>query len=252
MLVAGEDHRYAMSGAGLGSWLPGLLGQLDGKRTLEGLLAALPSERREVASAAIERLYGERVLVEGTASDAHQPMGFRIEVEGQNPLAEALRAAAGEETSAEEGDLLPVLCQDKLDFNEASRFNARCAEGEAPWLWVTCGPLSRGYVSPVFLPDAGPCLDCLVRHFQRMSPAPEVYERLSEHAARGGEIAPAVFPSAGLEVLAQLARWKVAQLREAVPAAAFYRLHVLEADSFEVSTHRVFADPECPHGRETT
>ena len=246
--MAGEDHRYALSGPGLATWLPGLLGQLDGKRSLEEVLAAIPGERRELASAAIERLYGERVLVEGTPRDAHQPASFRVAVEGQNPLAEALRAV----TDEGEGDLLAVLCQDRLDLDEASRFNARCAEGQAPWLWVTCGPLSRGYVSPVFLPDAGPCLDCLLRHFQRLSPAPEVYERLSEHAARGGEIAPALFPSAGLEILAQLARWKAAQLREAVPAAALYRLHVLEVDSFEVSTHRVFADPECLHGREAT
>jgi bacteriocin biosynthesis cyclodehydratase domain-containing protein len=244
LLVAGEDHRYALKGPGLGSWLPGLLDQMNGRRSVDELTASLSGEQRKTATAAIERLYGERVLVDGTAAEAHAPDGYRLAVEGQNPLAEALRAAASEQA----GEALPVLCQDTLDFAEASRFNARCAQSAGPWLWVTSGPLSRGYVSPVFLPDAGPCLDCLVRHFQRLSPAPEVYGQLREHVARGGAIAPATFPAPGLAVLAQLACWKAARLREEVPPAALYRLHVLEADSLEVAAHRVFADPECSHG----
>lgn len=245
LLVAGEDHRYAMKGAGLGAWLPALLGQMNGRRSVDELLESVSSERRETAAAAISRLYGERVLIDGSAADAHLPEGYQLAVEGENPLADALRAAVSED---EAGVALQVLCQDSLDFTEASRFNARCAQAGGPWLWITCGPLSRGYVSPVFLPDAGPCLDCLVRHFQRLSPAPEVYGQLRDHVANGGEIASATFPRAGLQVLAQLARWKVARLREELPPTALYRLHVLEADSLEVESHRVFADPECSHG----
>ena len=54
------------------------------------------------------------------------------------------------------------------------------------------------------------------------------------------------FPAEGVEILRQLVRWKVSLLAEAEPPAALYRLHVLDVHVMEVSTHRIFADPECP------
>ena len=51
--------------------------------------------------------------------------------------------------------------------------------GDAPWLWVSTGAMSRGYVSPVFLPDAGPCLGCLLRHGRLLSPAREIHGRVT-------------------------------------------------------------------------
>ena len=35
-----------------------------------------------------------------------------------------------------------------------------------------------------FLPDAGPCLACLLTHFEKLSPAPELYADLRDHALR--------------------------------------------------------------------
>ena len=48
-----------------------------------------------------------------------------------------------------------------------------------------------------------------------------------------------------LGVLEQLVLWKAEQRARPDPPPALYRLHVVEADSLEVSAHRVFADPEC-------
>ena len=148
--------------------------------------------------------------------------------------------------SPEQVPTLSVLCQDTLDPNAALEFNRRCLrEAAGPWMWATTGPASRGFVSPVFLPNAGPCLECLVRHFQRLSPVPQLYEALARHGQQDGAFAAVPFPAEGLTILEQIVRWKLAQL-SGTPHPALFQLHVVELDSMEVSTHRVFLDPTCP------
>jgi len=243
-LVAGEDFRYTLEGPGLDKWLPVWLPTLDGRRTLEEALAAVPPELWPAARQLVARLYGERVLIDGPAGAAHRPRRSRVVVEGGGPLRDGLAAGPGNADSA--ADAVHVLCQDRLDYDEAVRFHRRMLEGGSPWFWVTCGPLSRGYVSPAFLPDAGPCLECLLAGFRRLSPAPELYTELAEHVAQGRPLAPAPFPGPAVAVLLDLLRWKVELLAESAPPAALYRLHVLEVATLEVTAHRVFADPECP------
>lgn len=238
-LVAGEDFRYTLTAPGLDCWLPTFLASLDGRLTVREALAVIAPDRRPGAVRIVERLYGERILVDGSAADAHAPSGYRIASEGTGALMEGL---------ATSGSVLPaitILCQDRLDYAEALQFNRRCLSGGGPWMWATVGPLARGYVSPVFMPESGPCLGCLLGHFRRRSPAPEIYDALQNQARKGGAILAVPFPSDGVEILRRLIRGKVSMLQEqAVPVAA-YRLHVLEVATFEVSTHPVFRDPEC-------
>jgi bacteriocin biosynthesis cyclodehydratase domain-containing protein len=236
-LVAGEDVRYTLAAPGLDVWLPGFLARLDGRPLTQSLLTLSP-EQQSSARELVERLYGERLLVDAPAEVAHPAAPFALAVEGSGPLAELLCTEGASDRPA-----LRVLCQDRLDYAAAERFNRDCRHGSGPWLWVTTGPLQRGYVSPVFLPDAGPCLLCLLRQFQRLSPAPELYDVLREH---GESFTPAAFPTEGEQVLAALVRWKARLLGAPEPAAPLYRLHVLEVSSLEVSSHRVFVDPECP------
>jgi hypothetical protein len=119
-----------------------------------------------------------------------------------------------------------------------------------PWVVEGSGKLSerlrRGFVSSVFRPHAGPCLGCLIRHFQRLSPAPEIYEHLIEHSCAGGEIPPVPFPAPALDLLAALARWKIESSAQSEPSVGVYRLHVVETDTMDCTTHRVFRDPHCP------
>jgi len=98
----------------------------------------------------------------------------------------------------------------------------------------------------VFWPGAGPCLACLLRQFQRLSPAPEIYDELRAHSRRGQPIAPVPFPAEGIAILHQLVRGKLEWLRQSDPPPALYRLHVLEVETLEVTTHRVLPDPRCP------
>jgi bacteriocin biosynthesis cyclodehydratase domain-containing protein len=142
-----------------------------------------------------------------------------------------------------------VLAQDSLDYDAALLFNRRCLDGGAPWLWVTTGPLARGYVSPAFQPDAGPCLACLLSHFKLLSPAPDVYQDLLAHARAGLPFAPAPIPEACTRLLAELLLAKLEWLALADAPAALFRLHALEVATLEVSTHQVFIDPECPQCR---
>jgi bacteriocin biosynthesis cyclodehydratase domain-containing protein len=138
-----------------------------------------------------------------------------------------------------------VLCQNRLDYDEALRFNRRCLEAGTAWLWASTGPLSRAYVSPLFLPDAGPCLACLLSHFRRLSPAPELYDALVAHARAGRPVQPVPFPEPAAAIVRHLLLWKADLARETEASAALYRLHVLEVAGLEVTSHQVFSDPEC-------
>ena len=241
-LVAGEDFRYTLTGPGLERWLPPLLALCDGRTSVDEVLARLEAGQQDAARQLLARLYGERILVSGTARDAHAPRACRLAVEGSGELADRLRGPNGEGGS----EVLHVLCQDRLDHEEALRFNRERRGGASPWLWASTGAMSRGYVSPVFLSDAGPCLGCLLGHFRMLSPAPELYDALAEHARRGGVLEPVHFPPEATAALEQLVRWKARLLAASEAPAALYRLHVLEVDTFEVSAHAVFRDPECP------
>jgi bacteriocin biosynthesis cyclodehydratase domain-containing protein len=241
-LIAGEDFRYTLNAPALESWLPEFLSKLDGRLTRDELLALLPAERRSAAEQLLARLYGERVLIDGPAPCAHRPAAYGLRAEGDSALRDGLGGIAAADTSP----AVAVLCQDRLDYAEVLRFNEKALNGNDPWMWVTVGPLNRGYVSPVFLPDAGPCLRCLLTHFQRLSPAPELYADLIDHARQGKPLCPAPFPPHGLAILQQLLLWKAVLLQEPEAPAALFQLHVLEAATLEVTAHRVFCDPECP------
>jgi bacteriocin biosynthesis cyclodehydratase domain-containing protein len=246
-LVAGEDHRYTLSGAGLEAWLPGLLAGCDGRRPLEELVASLEDAVRPTARELVARLYGERILVNGPAELAHEPAAYTLMIEGTGPLADRLTGLAGAPDVNELGTRsLPVFCQDRLDFAAALEVNQRCLCRGTTWLWATLGPMSRGYVSPPFLPRDGPCWACLLGSFRRLSPAPELYDALIDHGRSGHAIEPVPFPTAGVEILAQLVLWKREQLGRSDPPSALYRLHVLELETMEVTSHRVRVDPECP------
>jgi bacteriocin biosynthesis cyclodehydratase domain-containing protein len=237
-LVAGEDFRFTLRGPRIEQWLPSLLARCDGKTTLDALLASVDPTVRDQARGLIVRLQSERVLVEAPALDAHRPENYRLSAEGTGPLVGLLSSA----TPDENAPVLHVLCQDRLDFAQALRFNRERRRGSGPWLWVTTGPMNRAYVSPIFVPDAGPCLGCLLARFRALSPAPELYDVLPAHA---DDLKPTPFPEAGLAVLVGLVRWKLHLLAEIEPVAALYRLHVLEAATLEVSSHRLPRDPEC-------
>lgn len=237
-LVAGEDVRYLLEAPELERWFPALFARLDGRRTTGEVLAALPEARRADALEIVGRLLAERVLAPADAPSAHVAEQRRIVVEGKGPLAEALRARAG----SEPGGVLRVLCQDELDYATLLAFNDACLRTEQPYAWLSTGPLARGYVSPIFLPGAGPCLACLVASFRRLSPAPELYDALALH---GESLVRAVFPGRAQDILVELALWKTELLGEPAPRPALYALHVLELASLEVSSHRVPIDVEC-------
>jgi bacteriocin biosynthesis cyclodehydratase domain-containing protein len=240
-LVAGEDFRYTLRGPALERWLPQMLALCDGKGSVDEIVERLEANQRDAARQLLARLYGERILVNGTARDAHRPLPCRLMAQGSGELAERLRDSPGECGSV----VLHVLCQDRLDYEETRRFNRERRAGASPWLWASTAAMSRGYVSPVFVPDAGPCLGCLLGQFRMLSPAPELYAALAEHTRRGGVLEPVGFPPQGVAMLEQLVRWKASAAALVDPPAALFRLHVLEADTFEVSAHTVFRDPEC-------
>ncbi|HZZ80938.1 MAG TPA: TOMM precursor leader peptide-binding protein [Gemmataceae bacterium] len=240
-LVAGEDHRYTLTAPGLDRWLPAIFERLSGKESVRELLASIAVDRRDALLQVVNQLYGERVLIDGSAADAHVARKYRIAVDGSGDLCRLLASPAGELCEAR----ILVLCQDRLDYEETlSRQRACRADGTA-FLWASTGPLQRAYVSPLFLPDAGPCLGCLFGSFQRLSPAPEIYDALRDHARQGKAIEPVEFPQEGLLILQGLIGWKLREAERDTASPGLYRLHVLDRERFEVTTHRVFVDPHC-------
>lgn len=240
-LVAGEEFRYTLSGARIGEWLPGVLGQLDGSRTIGAALANVAVDVRDEAANVLADLYGERVLVDADAVAQHRATRYRAKIEGQGALYDAVAVNAGAEGDSE----VVVLCQDRLAYAEALAVNRRCLAEKTPWIWATTGPLGRGYVGPVFLPGVGPCFGCLLAQFRRLSPAAEFYDLLAGHERAGGRIEPTPFSAEGVAALASLVAWKIRVLGEPEPQAAIYHLHVLEAATFEVGAHAVALDLEC-------
>jgi bacteriocin biosynthesis cyclodehydratase domain-containing protein len=247
-LVAGEDFRYTLTSPGLDGWLPAWLAGLDGRTRLDEALARLPEARRESARQLAERLYGERVLIDGIAADAHAPARCRLAPEGSATWATGWQPSSADSMARP----LPVLCQDRLDYEEALQFNRRCRQDGAPWFWASTGAMSRAYVSPLFLPDAGPCLSCLLSHFRRLSPTPELYDALASHARFGRPIEPVPYPEPAAALVRELIRWKALLVEETEAPEALYRLHVVEVGSLEITSHRVLVDPECAEcGRRT-
>ena len=235
-LVAGEDVRLALRGDAVTSWLPGVLAACNGTRTLDDVVAIAPADRRDDARDMLAGLVGERALVDGGALLAHQATPVAWEVEGTGALAGALRLRAP-------GGGVRVLAQDTLELGAALATNDRRLAERARWLWVTIGPASRAFIGPVFLPDAGPCLACLIDHFRLRSPVPALYDALVAHP---GPFAPAALEPAALAVVADLVAYKLALVAHEPAPPALYAVHVFELATLEVSSHRVLINPECP------
>ena len=201
-LVAGEDVRYRLT-VDDPRWLHDVIARCDGSRTLDELAATHADAR-----ATLERLYEERVLVDGTAAQAHVPAGVE------------------------------VFAQDSLDHRALLAKNREMLAARKRWMWITTGPGGRAYVGPVFVPDAGPCAECLLVHFKRLSPVPELYDVLLAHE---GAIAPAPFPDAARSTLAAFVQWKLSL----AGVAALYALHVIETTDLTITSHVPLADVEC-------
>lgn len=246
-LVAGEDHRYTLTAPGLDSWLPALLARCDGATPVADLLAPLTSEQQTAARQLFDRLLGERLLIEGPPELVALDFTQTWTLHGEGPLAERLRDHVPHSTTAA-GVL--VYCQDRLDYATALDWNRTARKAQRPLLWVSHAALSRGYVSPLFLADTGPCLGCLLGGFHRLSPAREIHDALLEHGRLGRRFEPAPFPEEALTILEALVRWKLRLAQHPSPPRELYRLHVVERDSLEVSTERVFIDPECGYYQE--
>jgi bacteriocin biosynthesis cyclodehydratase domain-containing protein len=239
-LVAGEDVRYSLRCEEWTNDCAHLLRRCDGRSELPSLLGELPETAHAPVLQLVERLYGERILVDGPVESIHRAQEYQPTVVGSGQLAQQLNGRSGTDRP------LYVLCQDSLDYHAALQFNRqRLSAGDGPWLWVSSGPMNRVLVSPVFLPHAGPCLACLWRHFRRLSPTPHLYDGLMRHGAVGGEFAPSELSREALVLVEQIVRWKVENLRLHIAPPACYQLHVLELDTLEISLHRVLVDPTC-------
>ena len=244
-LIAGEDFRYTLSALSLEQWLPQWLGRFEHEVEWRPALEELSPERRPEALEIIHRLYGERALREGTGEFPRDGHSLGWVVEGSRELSDRLRLAI--RAVSTNATRAAAFCQGNLDYAAALEFNRLCRQsGTSAWLWISFGAMGRGYVSPVFRADGGPCLRCLLRNFERLSPAPEIYQHLIEHAGVGGKIPPVPFPDPALDLLVTLARWKIECAAQSEPSCGVYRLQVVEIDSMAVTTHTVFRDPHCP------
>jgi bacteriocin biosynthesis cyclodehydratase domain-containing protein len=260
-LIAGEDFRFTIQTGDATEVIARVLRGCQGDRPLADLLAGLNPAEQELAIRIVDRLRSERMLFDGPPLPPPE-VPWRIEIEGANSLAQRARelwpSLSGVlcQTSVQSTppntlnpvgvSVMRVLVQQDLDLAQVLEFNRRQLAGETDaWLWVTTGPLARGYVSPVMLKRGRPCLECLLRHFRRLSPAPQLYDALE----RPGE--PAQFvPGEPAEPLArivlEIAGWKLRRLGQAPAAASQFALHVVEAETLETALHPVWLDPNCP------
>lgn len=227
-LIAGEDIRYTLPEATPTESFLAWLRSFEVPQTMAASLAALPAAEQVQARQWAEQLQRERVLVPAAA----------LQFRGQLPVGPG---------SGEGAVLVPpsIVVQDTLDYAAAWEANKAQIEKQNSWIWVSVGPGTRGYVSPVFLPHAGPCLGCLLLGFQDRSSTPWVYDVLTAHKQGGGEIRPLDVPAAARAMLVELAQWKSAAFGMSQPSPAVYQLHVLEFDRMEITAHEVWSHPAC-------
>jgi bacteriocin biosynthesis cyclodehydratase domain-containing protein len=244
-LIAGEDFRYTFTAPNLETWLPQLLNNIDGNTSVKTLLEKLSFNDTQPVLDLINRLYGERILIDGLGQKALVSKPFSLKFFGKGAIFENLKET--HQTTTENSDYISILCQEDLNYYELLEFNKQALKGTQPWLWVSYGAISRGFVSPIFLPQSGPCLACLLSQFQRLSPMPE---ELINYGKENKEFKAASFPEAGLDILKALALWKLSLFSQSTEQIPIYRLHVLETQSLEVSSHRVFTNPECNYCNE--
>jgi bacteriocin biosynthesis cyclodehydratase domain-containing protein len=239
-MVAGEDLRFALS-CDEPEWLAALLKSCDGRQTVEQLLEGVPECHRSEAKETLEQLAAERVLVRAGVSEMelHSP---RLAILGEGSIAQRLRRDLEES----EDPNLWLYSQHTLDYESTRAFSSKAREEARRWMWVTTGPSNRAYVSPLFLPDAGPCVACLLGTFHRLSPVPDFYEVLREHQ---GEFATSSFPDVAETMLAGLVDWKLSLCGTSPSPPALFALHVVEAGGLTVSSHPVLADPDCTECR---
>lgn len=246
-LIAGEDVRYSLVIPEGQTWIAEWLSSFSQPHTVQQKIAALAASDQPMARGLLDRLCEERILVPATALQAHQARACRMVAVGEGEWPEAFRMGTPvfEVHPAAEPRPVQVLFQDRLDYDEALQFNQRQLQGSAPWMWVSSGAGARGYVSPIFLPHIGPCLGCLLLHFQERSSTPWVYDAMVLHKQRGGEIKPMPFSVSARNVLQHLAQWKWEEYAKADPSPGVYQLHVLELDAFEITSHEVWSHPGC-------
>lgn len=249
-LIAGEDYRYTLTGANLDSWLPSLLAKIDGNKLTKEILENFDEPLKEQALAILERLYGERVLIENVVLKIATKENYKLEIFGSGKVYNLLQNLAEKDFNKDSKNIIKILCQDRLDYQEILNFNQQRLMENSLFLWVSYGAMTRGFVSPIFFPNIGACLSCLITQFKHLSPTPEIYQELIEHAQSSKTIQAVNFPDYGVKMLEQLVLWKLSLLQETELPASIYRLHVLEISSLEISSHQVFIAPDCPGCRQ--
>lgn len=244
-LIAGEDFRYTFTAPNLETWLPQLLNKFNGTTQVKTLLEEFQFNETQQILNLIDRFYGERILVDGLAQNPVNQKQYGLKLYGKGLIFDKLK-----ENNLDSPNHILVLCQEDLNYYELLEFNKQALTGSQPWLWVSYGAMSRGFISPVFLPQSGPCLACLLEQFQRLSPIPELYQELISYGKENKAFKAAPFPEEGLDILKSLLLWKISLFNQNPSQTPIYRLHVLEATALEVSSHRVFTNPECNYCNE--
>ena len=98
-LIAGEDVRYSLRAGACASSLAALLLRCDGRHSLDALLLEISEADRDGSHQIVERLYGERLLIDGPVELLHVANRYRLAVEGRGELAERLACPPPDESS---------------------------------------------------------------------------------------------------------------------------------------------------------
>jgi len=258
-LIAGEDFRFTIQTGDATPAIARVLRGCQGDRPLADLLAGLDPAQRDLAPSDCRPSAVRTDALRRPAPPSTRDSLANRNRGGQHPRPagpgvvavhrwSALSVSGGKH-NAEQPQ--PRRCLARSRAGPAGSRPRPGAGIQSPAIGGRGRGLALGHHGPPLArvcqpghPQTGPPLS-RVRHFRRLSPAPQLYDVL-ERPAEPIRFVPGEPAEPLARIVLEIANWKLRRLGQSPAAASQFALHVVEGETLETTLHPVWLDPTCP------
>jgi bacteriocin biosynthesis cyclodehydratase domain-containing protein len=276
ILVEYGGEAVAFEGRAAQALLPALLPLLDGRTTVDEIVAALGHGTRPAVERALSLLAEAAMLTEGPPFDAALPRpcaaAALLHAAGNPPLSPdrtrtalqraSVRVAGSSHAAAETAralrlsgigdvrlvdwsdpapDALTVAAPTRRELGGLPAWNAAAVESGAEWLQIL--PFNGAFmaIGPLYVPGETSCYECYRRRRAANVDYPDLFWTL-ERSPRGPEDAPALAAAAAGIATTLSLRWLLT--RDGFSAGVMLALELRQF--LTVTAHVVYRVPRCP------